>query len=118
LTPRGTIYTHDSTHVGNSLILYHPDGIRNVQPTPGIIKYIFETEQVVGFGVRRYLPLYSHPDPFRHYPHFPARLYSSVLADHLETVKPEWVVSHFAHWNFSPQHIVVVSLCRVCPLPS
>ncbi|KAG1837606.1 hypothetical protein C8R48DRAFT_568445, partial [Suillus tomentosus] len=109
----GSIYTRDSTHVGNSLILYYPGGIRNVQPTPGIIKYIFEMERVVGFAVRRYLPLHSHPDPFRHYPYFPARLYSSTLAEHLETVKPEWVVTHFARWNFSPQHIVAVSLSSV-----
>ncbi|KAG1851070.1 hypothetical protein DFJ58DRAFT_661781 [Suillus subalutaceus] len=100
LTQQGSIYTHDSTHVGNSLILYYHGGIRNVPPTLGIIKYIFEMERVVGFAVRRYLPLYSHPNPFRHYPYFPAHLYSSVLIDHLETVKPEWVVSHFARWNF------------------
>ncbi|KAG0691704.1 hypothetical protein DFH29DRAFT_785412, partial [Suillus ampliporus] len=113
-TPQqGSVYTRDSTHVGNSLVLYYPGGIRNVQPTPGIIKYIFETKGVVGFAVRRHLPQYSRPDPFRHYPHFPARLYSSALADHLETVMPEWVVSHFARWNFSTQHIVAVSLCQV-----
>ncbi|KAG1797468.1 uncharacterized protein HD556DRAFT_1441029 [Suillus plorans] len=41
---KGSIYTRDSTHVGNSLILYYPDGLRNVQPIPGTIKYIFETE--------------------------------------------------------------------------
>ncbi|KAG1775987.1 hypothetical protein EV702DRAFT_920007, partial [Suillus placidus] len=109
----GSIYTRDSTHVGNSLILYYHGGIRNVPPTPGIIKYIFEMERVVGFAIRRYLPLHSHLDPFRHYPYFPARLHSTVLIDHLEIVKPEWVVSHFARWKFSPQHIVAVSLCRV-----
>ncbi|KAG0691825.1 hypothetical protein DFH29DRAFT_818839, partial [Suillus ampliporus] len=109
----GSVYTHDSTHVDNSLVLYYPGGIRNVQPTPGIIKYIFETKGVVGFTMRRHLPQYSHPDPFHHYPHFPARLYSSALADHLETVMPKWVVSHFAQWNFSTQHIVAVSLCQV-----
>ncbi|KAG2151505.1 hypothetical protein DEU56DRAFT_727980, partial [Suillus clintonianus] len=108
-----TVYTRDSTHVGNSLVLYYPGGIKNVQPTPGIIKYIFETKGVVGFAVQRHLPQYSRPDPFRHYPHFPARLYSSALADHLETVMPDWVVSHFARWNFSTQHIVAVSLCQV-----
>ncbi|KAG2146367.1 hypothetical protein DEU56DRAFT_731602, partial [Suillus clintonianus] len=110
----GSIYTRDSTHVGNSLVLYYPGGIKNVQPTPGIIKYIFEMKGVVGFAVQRHLPQYSRPDPFRHYPHFPARLYSSALADHLETVMPDWVVSHFARWNFSTQHIVAVSLCQVC----
>ncbi|KAG1721306.1 uncharacterized protein EDB91DRAFT_1256562 [Suillus paluster] len=87
---KGSIYTRDSTHVGNSLILYYPGCIRNVQPTPGIIKYIFETERVVSFAVRRHLP------QFRHYPHFPARLYFSALADHLETVVPEACVGSVA----------------------
>lgn len=111
----GSTYTRDSTHVGNSLILYYPGSVKSVQPTPGIIKFIFETQQGVAFAVRCHLPLHSYPDPFRYYPHFPAHLYSSVLSDHLEIVMPEWVVSHFARWNFSAQHIVAVSLCRVRP---
>ncbi|KAG2079398.1 uncharacterized protein F5147DRAFT_785098 [Suillus discolor] len=113
----GSIYTRYSTHVGNSLILYYPSGARNMQRTPGIIKYIFEMEQGVRFAVQRHLPLDSHPDLFRHYPHFPACLYSSALAENLEIVMPEWVVSHFMRWNFSARHIVVVSLCLVHPSP-
>jgi hypothetical protein len=109
----GSVYTRHSTHVGNSLILFYPSGARDMQPTPGIIRYIFEGEQGVHFAVQRHLPLHSHPDPFRHYPHFPARLYSSALAENLEIVMPEWVVSHFVRWNFSPRQIVAVSLCPV-----
>ncbi|KAG1803958.1 uncharacterized protein BJ212DRAFT_1284890 [Suillus subaureus] len=96
LTQQGSTYTCDSTHVGNSLILYYHGSIRNVPPTPGIIKYIFKMEQVVGFAICHYLPLHSHPNPFRHYPYFPAHLYSTALINHLKTGKPEWVVSHFA----------------------
>ncbi|KAG0697707.1 hypothetical protein DFH29DRAFT_811325, partial [Suillus ampliporus] len=92
----GSIYTHDSTHVGNSLILYYPGSLRSVEPTPGTIKYIFETEQGVCFAIRHYLPLHSHSDPFRHYPQFLAHLFSSALAEHLTIIMPEWVVSHFA----------------------
>ncbi|KAG1905191.1 uncharacterized protein F5891DRAFT_903824, partial [Suillus fuscotomentosus] len=82
----GSIYTCDSTHVGNSLILYYPDGLRNVQPIPGTIKYIFETERGVCFAVQHHLPSDSHSDPFLHYPHFPARLFSSALTQHLTIV--------------------------------
>ncbi|KAG2745384.1 hypothetical protein P692DRAFT_20743949, partial [Suillus brevipes Sb2] len=110
---KGAMYARESTHMGNSLILFYPDGIMHTQ-IPGTIKYIFRTEHGVGFAVWRHHPLLSsHPDPFRHYPHFPAQLHSSTLADHLEVVMPEWVVSHFARWKFSPQHIIAVSLCRV-----
>lgn len=113
----GSIYTCHSTHMGNSLILYYPYGARDMQPTPGIIKYIFEKEKEVHFAVQRHLPLHSHLDPFRHYPHFLARLHSSALAENLEVVMLEWVVSHFMWWNFSPHHIVAVSLCPVRPSP-
>ncbi|KAG2059231.1 hypothetical protein BDR06DRAFT_980138 [Suillus hirtellus] len=109
---KGSVYACESTHVGNSLILYYPDGVMHMQ-IPGIIKYIFRTKHGVGFTVRHHLLLHSYPDPFCHYPHFPAQLHSSVLADHLEVVMPEWVVLHFAQWNFSSQHIIAVSLCRV-----
>ncbi|KAG2344895.1 hypothetical protein BDR05DRAFT_831417, partial [Suillus weaverae] len=107
---KGSIYAHELTHVGNSLILYYPNGVMHTQ-TPGTIKYIFRTKHGVGFAVRRHLLLQSfYPDPFRHYPYFPAQLYSSAVTDHLEVVMPEWVVSHFTWWNFSPQHIVAMSL--------
>ncbi|KAG1866853.1 hypothetical protein F4604DRAFT_1585320 [Suillus subluteus] len=110
---KGSIYTRESTHMGNSLILYYPDSVMHTQ-IPGTIKYIFRTKHGVGFTVRHYLPLHSsYPDPFRRYPHFPAQLHSLALADHLEVVMPEWVVSHIAQWSFSPQHIIAVSLCCV-----
>ncbi|KAG2341498.1 hypothetical protein BDR05DRAFT_976867 [Suillus weaverae] len=109
---KGSIYTRESTHVGNSLVLYYPDGATHMQ-IPGTIRYIFRTKDGLGFAVQCHLPLHSYPDPFRHYPYFPAQLHLSSLADHLEVVRPEWVVSHFAWWNFSPQHIVAVSLCPV-----
>jgi hypothetical protein len=112
VTYKGSIYTRESTHAGNSLVLYYPDGVTHTQ-VPGTIRYIFRTKDGLGFAVQRHLPLHSYPDPFRHYPYFPAQLHSSSLADHLEVVRPEWVVSHFARWNFSPQHIVAVSLCPV-----
>ncbi|KAG1836959.1 hypothetical protein DFJ58DRAFT_615406, partial [Suillus subalutaceus] len=109
VTYKGSIYTRESTHVGNSLVLYYPDGVMHTQ-IPGTIRYIFRTKDGLGFAVQHHLPLHSYPDPFRHYPYFPAQLHSSSRADHLEVVRPEWVVSHFARWNFSPQHIVAVSL--------
>jgi hypothetical protein len=39
---RGVIYSRSSTHLGNSLILFHPDGIETDE-VPGTIKCIFET---------------------------------------------------------------------------
>src|SRR5215470_16304341 len=53
-------------------------------------------------------------DPFRHYPHFPAKLYSSALSSHLEVVQVDWVTVHFARWQFSQSSAVVLPLWKVC----
>jgi hypothetical protein len=53
------------------------------------------------------------PDPFQLYPHFPAKLYSSQLDTKLESIKVDWVVTHFARWTPSPDLAVVLSLSRV-----
>jgi len=53
------------------------------------------------------------PNPFKHYPHFPASLYSAELSPTLETVQVDWVTSHFAWWIMSPEHAVILSLSLV-----
>jgi hypothetical protein len=37
----GTCYSRSSTHVGNSLIYYHPGGDQRLALIPGSIKYIY-----------------------------------------------------------------------------
>jgi len=37
----GISYTRSSTHVGNSLVYYHPRGDETLEPVPGSIKYIY-----------------------------------------------------------------------------
>jgi hypothetical protein len=113
-----TLYTRSSTHVGNSLIYYRPGGDPKLDLVPGSIKYIYlPQEGVVTFAVQRQL---SVPDgicdPFRHYPDFPAKLYSSQLHDQLDIVQPDWVIFQFARWNMSADYAVILSLPRVCVL--
>lgn len=112
----GTLYSRSSTHVGNSLILYYADGDTSSEPVPGSIKYIYRPRSgTFTFAVQRQPPVATPSlDPFRHYPDFPAKLYSSKLQDELEIVKPEWVAAHFARWKMSAEHAVVLSLFRVC----
>jgi hypothetical protein len=109
----GIVYSRSSTHLGNSLIYFHPKGEKTLV-VPGSIKYIIrKTQDQVLFAVQRHVELPKNTlDPFAQYPYFPAKLHSAILAD-LEIVKVDWVMSHFARWQISSQHVVIVSLSKV-----
>ena len=117
LHAHGVYYCRSSTHIGNSLILFYPSGNYTLSPVPGSIKYIYESNRSWHFAVQRQRPLLASrvitADPFTIYPHFPAKLYSSILEDRLESVQVGWVTSHYAQWAISSEQVVVLSLCRV-----
>jgi hypothetical protein len=107
----GLRFSRSSTHLGNSLIQFYPAGQTSSETVPGCIKYIYRTQDRTVFAVQR------HPDispdivnPWVSYPHFPGRLYATPLADKLESVEPDWVVSHFVRYQLSPEHTLVLSL--------
>lgn len=103
-----------SSNPGDSMILFHPAGDTSVPAVPGCIEEIFVSEDKWVFAVRRHLS--SAPDvidPFRHYPYFDAKLYSTNQAKTLELVKTDWVTVQFASWQMSPEHVVVVAMHRV-----
>ncbi|KAI6123615.1 hypothetical protein EDD16DRAFT_1827755 [Pisolithus croceorrhizus] len=107
------IYSRSSCHLGNSLIFFYPDGNRTKSPVPGTIKYIYSSNGAITFAVQRRLPLkLGGHDTFAAYPHFPAKLYSSLLSKRLEAIELPCVVSHFARWAISDDQVIVLSLCR------
>jgi len=115
----GVVYARNSTHVGNSLIVYHAGGDDSLPAVPGSIKYIFGIDGKISFAVQRQNVTPDDTlDPFRHYPHFPARVYSDSTSITLERVEPGWVLSHYVRWNFTPGYVVVLTLFRVSPHPS
>lgn len=109
-------YARSSTHLGSSLVLYHPAGSVAADPVPGSIKYIYSTnQQEVRLAIQRQVHAPpSIPDPFARYPHFPARIYSTSLSDHLEEVKLTWLVGHYGRWVITDEYCVVLALLRVC----
>lgn len=110
------IYSRSSTHVGNSLILFYPNGNRLLAPVPGVIKYIYRRRDSSKwyFAVQRQLPAPEGiPDPFAKYPHFPASLYSTQVSSALEKVQVPWIFSHYARWKYTHNLTVVLSLSRV-----
>lgn len=44
---KGILYTRASTHVGNSLILYHPEGKMDTVPIPGSIQSISKDNRLI-----------------------------------------------------------------------
>jgi len=109
----GVVYSRASTHVGNSLILFYPDGNYLSKPVPASIKYIYEEEDTYIFAVQRQVALpETRLDPFAAYPHFPARQYSAALQDTLEPVLFSWVFGHYARWAVSDDTVIVVNLSR------
>jgi hypothetical protein len=112
---QGIMYSSSKTHLGNSLVLFYPRGSRTSSPIPGCIKYIYHKKGVAYLAICHQLPANNTtPDPFALYPHFPAKVYSMQLSESLEQVELDWVFSHYARWNFSREHAVVLSLNRVC----
>lgn len=108
----GTIYSRSSTHLGNSLIIFSEDNSSTAPPIAASIQYIFkQADGHMAFAVRRQCPCPSNiSDPFRHYPDFPARLYSTHLHSELEVVLPNQVFAHYARWDMSADLAVVLSL--------
>ncbi|KIK29888.1 hypothetical protein PISMIDRAFT_74083, partial [Pisolithus microcarpus 441] len=102
------VYSRSSTHVGNLLIMFYPQGYLSASPIPGSIKYIFGDNGLLTLALP--LPSGKQHDPFASYPHFPAKLYSSVVSDDLETVRLSWVVSHFSCLAVTDDRVVVLSL--------
>ncbi|KAK7467556.1 hypothetical protein VKT23_004609 [Stygiomarasmius scandens] len=107
----GITFSCSAVHAGNATIVYR------VADSPGRlagqIQHIFATNHSVVFHVRRQAPAAAnHFDPFKRYPHFPARIYSSYMADIIDVVFPEDVVSHGARYDFADGRSVVCDLTR------
>lgn len=111
----GVVFSRSRTHVGNSLIMYYPDGNRQDPPIPAEIENIVVgMDQRYTYVVRRQLPAPPGTvDPFAPYLHFPAKVFSSKISSTLETVSPEWVMSHYARWKLDKDRVVVLNLSRV-----
>jgi hypothetical protein len=111
----GIIYSTAKTHKGNSLVQFYPRGNRDSSPIPASIKHIYRDGKKTYLAIHRQLPADNAIiDPFALYPYFPAKIYSSQLSPTLELIQLDWIFSHYAQWNISTDHSVVLSLNRVC----
>jgi hypothetical protein len=86
-TYRGVNFSHASTHLGNSLILYYPSP--QAEPIAGSIQKIITQGDDTLFIVQRQAPLPAGSfDPFLRYPLFRAKSYSSQMEDATDTIIP------------------------------
>ena len=111
----GVVFSCSKTHVGNSLIMYYPNGNRSNPPIPAEIENIVVgTDQRYTYVVRRQLPAPPGTvDPFASYLHFPAKIFSSKISNVLEAVSPDWVMTHYAQWKLDDDRVIVLDLSRV-----
>jgi len=109
-------YSSSSRHLGNSLVCYYPKGNTSSPPIPGSIKYIYRKGESTYFALQRQLPRAPEDpqlDPFARYPDFPASLYQARVSETLEAVEVDWVLCHYARWNVTAKHAVVLMLTKV-----
>jgi hypothetical protein len=108
-------FCRSSTHVGNSLVLFYPDGNLSATPVAGSIEYIVaKPNDDIVYVVCPQLPAPPGTlDPFRFYPHFSAKIYSPKLSEQRQVIRPDWVISHYARWNMDKDRAVVLTLSRV-----
>jgi hypothetical protein len=102
------VYGKSSTHLGNSLVQFYPDGERNMSPIPGCIQSIELAGNNVFFHVLRLQPINEDLDPFRHYPYIQMKTYSSTWVDEVERIPFSWILSHIALYPLSSADLVVV----------
>lgn len=114
LRVRNVVFATSSAHVGNSLVLFYPNGNRMAKAVPGSIKYIVTIgRSAPRFAVQRQQPVaLGVIDPFQPYHDFPAKLYSSQLHSSLDWIDVDWVDCHYARYPMSSQHVAVLSLSR------
>ncbi|KLO04001.1 hypothetical protein SCHPADRAFT_948089 [Schizopora paradoxa] len=113
---RGITYSKSSAHVGNSLVLFYPNGDLSQVPVPGQISDIAWTGSTTELRVRRQSPIIHEadvPDPFDSYPHLNARLYRNELESDSEIIRLDWVTAHYARYQWSASEVAVLSLSRV-----
>ncbi|KAJ6484909.1 hypothetical protein C8R45DRAFT_829718 [Mycena sanguinolenta] len=112
-THQGINYSRDTTHLGNSLVLYYPSSDA-ASTTAGSIQRISAENGQTYFHIRRQAPLPAGKfDPFLPFPYFPAKTYSSKMSALEDKVPPELVLSHCARYKFSDDRAVIIDLSRV-----
>ncbi|PIL30483.1 hypothetical protein GSI_07182 [Ganoderma sinense ZZ0214-1] len=108
----GIVYARASTHKGNSLVLFYPDGNIDSPPIPGCIQHIFSVGGKTSFAIQRYRKSASNNlDPFARWPEFRAQTWSTTQGSHsLEIVQISWIHAHFAQLSIGQDKVVVLDL--------
>jgi hypothetical protein len=110
----GSLFSRESTHTGNSQIIFCESQDDMSPHVYGTVKYIIWDGHKHVLAVNRWLPLpHGVNDPFRHWPDFPARMMSSLKNSHLQLVDLPCVLGQYARCPLSPDYAAVVSLIWV-----
>jgi len=113
-TYNGVNYSRAQTHLGNSLVKFYPSP-SSAEAVVGSIQRIDVQQGHPIFYLQRQEPLPPHKyDPFRRYPWFFAKMYSSKMSSGpLDIVPASSISSHVARYNCSGDRAVMLTLSRV-----
>jgi hypothetical protein len=109
----GAIIATHETHKGNSQIMF---SVHDQEPVPAVIKYIFSLDNYTVKLAVHCLQKTERPNPFCHYPDFPAVLRKTALEDNLTLITPKDISSYFVSYtagNESDQFCVVIPVSKV-----
>jgi hypothetical protein len=109
---RGNAYfSPATTHEGNATVFYRPRP--ESEPVAGQIECIERMGHRLKFRIRQYLPIHpSTYDPFKRYPDFSARTFSSDTKTISDDVSIEDIIGHAARFDFSQRRSVFCDLSR------
>jgi hypothetical protein len=116
LTHRYVHISCHTKHLGNSYVMVHINGRQqDSRSVPVRISYILWTHDgAVKLAVHKLMAVkQSTPNPFRYFPHFNAEVYSPQFASDLVLVNLDWVDTHFALYEMSPDCAAVLNLSQV-----
>lgn len=116
LTVNGCTYSRSTTHLGNSVVMFFPEGVQTRSAIPASISEI----ECRGLGqvlllVRPFKSAILHTsDPFSAWPHFRASTWSRRL-DQPIAIPFDWIVGQGIVFDLNADNCVVIAISRVCP---
>jgi hypothetical protein len=110
---KGDLFSRESTHHGNSQIIFQEVG-QSAPQVYGTVKYIIWDGNRHVLAVNKWLPLPENiADPFRHWPDFPARMLRSTKEPEIQLVELQNVLGQYAWCPLSTEYAAVISLVWV-----
>jgi hypothetical protein len=111
---RGVTYTRSKTHLGNSGVMFYPNGDLGKLPIPGLIDRIdCKGQGNIQLYIKYNLPSRLKRDPFLQWPEFGAQMWSNKYASSPSKIGLDGIASQMMWFSIDDQYCVVKAVSRV-----